>query len=168
MKHVLCASALAVAALVLTATAVAVPPSGGATYRGNSSGQRNSLPLPVELKVAADGKSLTFTVRCRFDGRRWRFSLKGVKVNAQGRLLEDRQVPGFAAQSVGQVRHRQEGLRQVRHRRVLRGRRDLHRQEVAADRSRTARRPERRAVRLALATQRCANLRGRLGSVCCR
>jgi hypothetical protein len=84
MKHVLCASALAVAALVLTATAVAVPPSGGATYRGNSSGQRNSLPLPVELKVAADGKSLTFTVRCRFDGRRWRFSLKGVKVNAQG------------------------------------------------------------------------------------
>jgi hypothetical protein len=84
VKHALCATALAVTALVITATAVAVPPSAGATYRGNSSGQRNSLPLPVELKVAADGKSLTFTVRCRFDGRRWRFSLKGVKVNAQG------------------------------------------------------------------------------------
>ena len=84
MKHALCAMALAVAALVVTATAVAVPPSAGATYRGNSSGQRNSLPLPIVLKVAGDGKSLTFTVRCRFNGKRWRFSLEGVKVNAQG------------------------------------------------------------------------------------
>jgi opacity protein-like surface antigen len=84
MKHLLCASAIALVALVTAAAAVAVPPSAGATYRGNSSGQRARLPLPVTLKVADDGKSLTFTIRCRTLGRRFTFSLKGVKVNAQG------------------------------------------------------------------------------------
>jgi hypothetical protein len=84
MKHLLCASAIALVALAAVAAPMAVPPGAGATYRGNPSGQRNSLPLPVELKVAGDGKSLTFTVRCRFNGKRWRFSLEGVKVNAQG------------------------------------------------------------------------------------
>jgi hypothetical protein len=85
MKHALCASAISLVALVTAAAAVAVPPSPGATYRGKTSGQRyRSEPIPVELKVAADGKSLTFSIRCQDEGRRWIFSLKGVKVNAQG------------------------------------------------------------------------------------
>jgi hypothetical protein len=84
MKHVLCATVLAVAALFITASAAAVPPSSGATYSGKSSGHKSSKPISVKLKVAGDGKSLTFTVRCRFNGKRWRFSLEGVKVNAHG------------------------------------------------------------------------------------
>jgi hypothetical protein len=80
MKHALCAAALAVTALVMTATAAAVPPSGGATYAGKTTGHKSSKPIAVKLKVASDGKSLTFTISCMGAN----YSLKGVKVNAQG------------------------------------------------------------------------------------
>jgi hypothetical protein len=58
MKRVLSALAIAVAALVITATTAAVPPSSGATYAGRTTGHKSTKPIPVKLKVAADGKSL--------------------------------------------------------------------------------------------------------------
>jgi hypothetical protein len=100
MKPALCATALAVAALVMTAVAVAVPPSGGATYTGKTTGHKSPKPLLVKLKVAPDGKSLTFAMTCLpskgFRGvvNRQTYSLRGIKINAQGGFSKNGKVEG--------------------------------------------------------------------------
>jgi hypothetical protein len=125
MKHVLIASAIAVVALVVAATAVAVAPSGGATYAGKTTGHKSSKPIPVKLKVAPDGESLTFSITCMGAT----CALKGIKLNAQGGFSKNGKVQG-AAHGVGQVLERHEGVGQIRHAYLLCGQAELHRHQV--------------------------------------
>jgi hypothetical protein len=98
MKQLVRATALALAALlVVAAVAVAVPPTGGATYAGKSKGGTSGERMPVTLKVAQNRKSLTFTFSCFGD----KYSVKNVQVNAQGGFSKKGAVAGVSVKVSG-------------------------------------------------------------------